>query len=130
MREIEAGFGPWVVRARWPILLVSLVIVGFCAAGMRHLHFTTDYRIFFSPENPGRLAFEALENMFAKNDNVMIILAPRDGDVFSPDMLNLIRELTTRSWQTPYSTRVDSIANFQHTTAADDDLAVRDLIGE
>lgn len=129
MREIEAGFGPWVVRARWPILLVSLVIVGFCAAGMRHLHFTTDYRIFFSPENPERLAFEALENMFAKNDNVMIILAPRDGDVFSPDMLNLIRELTTRSWQTPYSTRVDSIANFQHTTAADDDLAVRDLIG-
>ena len=128
MRDLEAGFGPWVVRARWLILAVSLLIVGVSASGLRHLQFTTDYRIFFSPENPERLAFEALEDMFAKNDNIMVILAPRDGDVFSADMLGLVRELTTRAWQTPYSTRVDSIANFQHTTAVHDDLEVRDLV--
>ena len=128
MRDLEAGFGPWVVRARWLILAASLVIVGVSASGLRHLQFTTDYRIFFSPENPERLAFEALEDMFAKNDNVMVILAPHDADVFSPDMLGLVRELTIRAWQTPYSTRVDSIANFQHTTATHDDLEVRDLI--
>ena len=128
MRELEARFGPWVVGARWVILALGLVVVGVCASGMRHLHFTTDYRIFFSPENPERLAFEALENMFTKNDNVMVILAPRDGDVFTPQILTLVRELTERAWQAPYSTRVDSIANFQHTTALEDDLAVRDLI--
>ena len=128
MQPLEARFGPWVVRARWVILALGLVVVGVCASGLRHLHFTTDYRIFFSPENPERLAFEALENMFTKNDNVMVILAPRGGDVFTPAMLTLVRELTASAWQAPYSTRVDSIVNFQHTTALDDDLAVRDLI--
>ena len=128
MQDFEARFGPWVSRLRWPILVLSLFIVGVCAFSLRHLHFTTDYRIFFSPENPERVAFEMLENTFAKNDNVMNILAPRDGDVFSRDMLNLVRELTASAWHTPYSSRVDSIANFQHTTAHDDDLVVRDLI--
>ena len=36
--------------------------------------------------------------------------------------------LTERAWETPYSTRVDSIANFQHTTAEGDDLSVRNLV--
>ena len=36
--------------------------------------------------------------------------------------------LTEKCWQTPYSTRVDSISNFQHTRADGDDLVVRDLI--
>ena len=36
--------------------------------------------------------------------------------------------LTEHAWQTPYSTRVDSVANFQHTTAHGDDLRVSDLV--
>ncbi len=36
--------------------------------------------------------------------------------------------LTDAAWQTPWTRRVDSLANFQHTTADGDDLYVRDLI--
>ena len=35
-----------------------------------------------------------------------------------------------RSWQTPYSTRVESITNYQHTSAVADDLLVEDLAFE
>ena len=38
--------------------------------------------------------------------------------------------LTNEAWQVPYSIRVDSIANFQHTYAKDDDLIVEDLVTE
>ena len=38
--------------------------------------------------------------------------------------------LTERAWKIPYSTRVDSVTNFQHTTADGDDLLVRDLVDE
>jgi predicted RND superfamily exporter protein len=40
----------------------------------------------------------------------------------------MIAELTELSWQTPYSTRVDSVTNFQHTVAKEDDLLVGDLV--
>jgi len=36
--------------------------------------------------------------------------------------------LTQQAWQTPYSTRVDSVTNFQHTAAENDDLVVGDLV--
>ncbi|MDH3888160.1 MAG: MMPL family transporter, partial [Gammaproteobacteria bacterium] len=44
--------------------------------------------------------------------------------------LNAIARLTEESWQIPYSLRVDSITNYQHTEARDDDLLVDDLVPE
>ncbi|MCG6871354.1 MAG: MMPL family transporter [Gammaproteobacteria bacterium] len=128
MHEFESRFGHWVIRARWPIILLSLVLVLLAASGGRNLSFTTNYRVFFSSDNPQLLAFEALENTYSKNDNVMFVLAPRDGNVFTPRTLKAVQELTHQAWQIPYSTRVDSITNFQHTFAEGDDLIVQDLV--
>ncbi len=128
MHELEARFGHWVLRFRWPIIILSLLLVGLAASGGKNLAFSTSYRIFFSADNPQLLAFEALENMYTKNDNVMFVLAPDDGNVFKPSTLAAVESLTTQAWQLPYSLRVDSISNFQHTEAEEDDLIVRDLV--
>ncbi len=125
-----SGYARWVLTRRWWIIVSTLVLVASTGTGVRYLYFTTDYRVFFSPENPQRVAFETLEDTYAKNDNVMFILAPRDGDVFTPDMLSLIASITERAWLTPYSTRVDSLTNFQYSYAEGDDLVVRDLVSE
>ena len=128
MREFEAGFGELVLRFRWAVIVATLILVGLAASGGQFLKFTNDYRIFFSDDNPQLLAFEALENTFSKNDNVMFVLAPKSGEVFSRQNLAAVEWLTNEAWQTPYSTKVDSISNFQHTQAQADDLMVGDLI--
>ena len=87
-----------------------------------------DARVFFSKDNPHLLALEQLENTYAKLENLLFVLAPRDGEVFTRETLGAVEWLTKESWQTPYSTRVDSISNFQHTSAQGDDLVVHDLI--
>ena len=92
------------------------------------LQFSTNYRIFFSQDNPQLLALEALENTYGKSDNVLFMIVPEDRDATSEQALAAAVWLTERAWQTPYSTRVDSIANFQHTTVDGDDLSVRDLV--
>lgn len=56
------------------------------------------------------------------------VIAPEDGDIFTPQTLSLIQKITVDAWQVPYSSRVDSIANYQHTEAFDDDLLVEDLL--
>ena len=38
--------------------------------------------------------------------------------------------MTEQAWQIPYVIRVDSVTNFQHTSAVEDDLVVEDLINE
>lgn len=130
MDRIETAFGPWVIKQRWWIILFSLLLVGFSAAGGKNLYFTNNYRIFFSEDNPQLLAFEELENTYSKNDNVLIVLEPKDGNVFTRKTLSVIEELTNKLWQVPFSSRVDSITNFQYTVAEGDDLTVGDLVEE
>ena len=128
MRHFEARFGEWVVAARWPIIALALILTAAAAGGALFLKFSTDYRMLFTEDNPQFLAFESLENTYGKSDNVLFMAVPEDGDATSEQALAAAVWLTENAWQTPYSTRVDSIANFQHTTADGDDLFVRALV--
>jgi predicted RND superfamily exporter protein len=124
------SYAAWIVRWRWLVLLLCLASVALLASGGKFLTFTNDYRVFFSEGNPYLEAFENLQDTYTKNDNVLIMLAPRSGNVFTPEVLTALVDLTDRAWQTPYSTRVDSLSNFQHTYAEEDDLVVIDLVEE
>lgn len=116
------------VRWRYAVLLVTILLVAVAASGARFLTFKTDYRVFFSEDNPQLLAFEELQNTYTKTDNVLIVLAPKDGNVFTRETLASVATLTKEAWQLPYSLRVDSLTNYQHTRAEGDDLIVADLV--
>ncbi|HJP36677.1 MAG TPA: hypothetical protein QF901_11880 [Gammaproteobacteria bacterium] len=122
MHQFEAAFARWVVQYRWGIIPVAIFLMMVAAAGARHLHFTSNYRAYFGPDNPQRIAFEELENTYVKNDNLVIVIAPAGGEVFTRESLAIVEEITDRAWQVPYSNRVDSITNFQYTQAEGDDL--------
>jgi predicted RND superfamily exporter protein len=116
------------VKWRWLFALLSLALVLTLASGARFLSFATDYEIWFSDDNPQYLDFSSIQNTYVKSDNVVILLTPKDGEVFSNETLASIEWLTNAAWKIPFSTRVDSLSNFQYTYANDDDLIVEDLI--
>ena len=118
----------FIIKARWFIILFSLALVFLIASGASNIGFSSNYRVFFSADNEQLVAFETLQNTYSKSDNLLIVLEPEDGNVFTRSTLAAIQDLTERSWQLPYSTRVDSITNFQHTEADGDDLVVADLV--
>lgn len=125
---MEKKLGEWVIRYRWLIIVLTVIIAVSIASGGRYLSFSTNYRVFFSDENPELMAFEDLQDTYTKNDNVMLVIAPKNGNVFTRETLGAVKELTEASWQVPYSLRVDSLTNFQHTWAQEDDLIVQDLV--
>lgn len=121
-------YAHWIIRWRWAVIAASILITLGAGFGGQFLSFSTDYRVYFSKENPQLQAFESLQRVFNKEDNIALVLQPDNGDVFQADMLAAIRNLTEKSWQIPYATRVDSISNFQNSTAEEDDLIVDDLV--
>ena len=61
----------------------------------------------------------------------MFGIEPPSKDVFNPETLKIVEELTARGWEMQGSLRVDSLANFQHTqSVGEDDLLVDYLIPE
>jgi uncharacterized protein len=121
-------YGEWLIRWRWAVMAGALLLTLLVASGGRFLAFTTDYRVFFSPENPQLQAFEELQRVYTKADNVMFVITPEGGDPFAPEVLDAIEDLTERAWRIPYALRVDSVSNFQHTYAEYDDMIVEDLV--
>jgi len=123
-------YARFILRHKWAAILLAIAWVAAMGYGARYLTFTTDYRVFFGADNPQLTAFENLQDTYSRNDNVMYVLAPRDGKVFTRETLGAIAWLTEQAWQTPYSTRVESLTNYQHTSADGDDLVVADLAYE
>ena len=128
MERIENWLGGIVVKYRWFLIPALLSLALLSASGMQFLVFSNDSRMFFSKENPQLQALEALERTYTKVENVLYIIVPKSGNIFEPNTLEAIEFLTEEAWKLPFSSRVDSLSNYQHTMAFEDDLVVADLI--
>ncbi|WP_298896905.1 MMPL family transporter [uncultured Psychroserpens sp.] len=116
----------FVIKRKWYVLIASLILaMGLGSQG--NMEFDGDYHVFFSKSNPELEAFDALQEKYTKDDNVILVLSPSNKNVFTKDNLSAIENLTAEAWNTPYSSRVDALTNFQYTSAQGDDLYVDDL---
>ena len=130
MKNIQEALFHLTIRRPFLVIISIILIVCVAAYGASKLTFKSDYRVFFGSENPQLTAFENMQKTFTKNDGIAFIVSPKDGVVFKENVLTAIHALSTESWQIPYTSRVDSITNYQHTTAVGDDLIVKDLVLE
>ncbi|MDH3614212.1 MAG: MMPL family transporter [Gammaproteobacteria bacterium] len=117
-----------VIANRWLVIIGAVLIAGALGSGASKLEFSTNYRVFFSEANPELQAFEELQNTYTKNDNFFFVVESASGEAFDRDTMAAVEELTEAAWQIPYTIRVDSVSNFQHTYATEDDLIVEDLV--
>ena len=117
-----------VIAHRWLVLAAAILVAGLIGSGASRLEFSTNYRVFFSEANPELQAFEELQNTYTKNDNFFFVVEPASGAAFDHNTIAAVEELTEAAWKIPYAIRVDSVSNFQHTYAIEDDLVVEDLV--
>jgi len=117
---------------RWPksAMTACLLLTISFAFGLAQIKIATNYKVYFSAHNPEVLAYENFQSTYTKGDNFFFVLMPKKGDIFANRPLQLAAELTEQAWQLPYSTRVDSLTNFQHSRATGDDLEVSNLVSQ
>ena len=83
MERFEIEFGRWVVKFRWWVISATILLFIVAAYGLGNITFNNDTRVFFSDENPQLKALEELENTYNKFTNILITIAPQNGDVFN-----------------------------------------------
>ncbi|MDQ7050904.1 MAG: MMPL family transporter [Enterobacterales bacterium] len=124
------NFSDKILDNKWLVVLMSIIFVVIASMGAKKLVFKSDYKTFFSSHNKQLNDFLALQNIYSKSDNVAIIVAPKDKNVFTKETLTAIWELTNEAWLMTYSSRVDSVTNFQYSYADGDELIIEDLVLE
>ena len=119
-----------IVRRRWLVAALATLLMLVVTSGARFVGVTNDYRSMFAEDNPQLAAYDALEATFSASNAALIAIAPRRGSVFTRETLGAVEELTEAAWRTPWSTRVDSLTNYSHSEAIDDDLVVEPLVDD
>jgi len=125
---MQLSISDWLVRNRLTLFILSLIALGIVGYGATFLTVKSDYKIFFEPDNPQLVANEMIQARFSPAENVLLVLNPKNGNIFTRHNLQAIEELTAACWEVPYSQRVDSITNYQHSTVDGDELMVDDLV--
>ncbi len=118
----------FILRRRWWVAAFATLLMVLMAAGGDRIIVANDFRELLGEDNPELAALDSLEDTYAASNTVLIAVAPREGSVFTRRTLGAIEELTRAAWETPHSTRVDSLTNYNHTYAEGDDLVVEPLV--
>lgn len=119
-----------VLKHRWLCLTMTVILMLMIASGARNIVITNDYRVLFKDDNPDLLAYESLKDIYAISDQALIAVAPQEGSVFTRERLGAIEALTEAAWLVPYSSRVDSLTNYSHSEAYEDELLVDPLVND
>ena len=123
-------FADFVVNNRIKAAIVTMLMAFAIFAGIPNLKLDTDGRVFMAADNPDKILLDKFEQEFAKDDNLAIIVVPKDGEVFKPETLGAIGAMTEDLWNLPYVRLVNSITRFQNTYADGDMMVVEDLVPE
>jgi predicted RND superfamily exporter protein len=118
----------YIIKHKFVAFLLPIIVVFALTYGAKSLKISNDYHMFFADDNPQLLAFDNLQDTYNKTDNILIALRDTQNSIFTQQNLKAIADISKQAWQTPYSSRVDSLANYQYTFAAGDDLIVSDLV--
>ncbi len=129
-RDQIQRFGEFILRYRWQAFIVALLVCGTMMAGLKDLRFTSNQRIYFSPDNPQNIDLDNLQNQFSQDEGFLLAIDLGPKKVFEQESLKILYEITEESWTIPNSTRVDSIANYMHSIAFEDSLDVNALIDD
>ncbi len=75
-----------VTRRPWRVIGLAVLAIAVAATGVLNLEFSNNYRVFFSPDNPDLVTFENFQATYTKNDNIVFVVHPENGEVFSPEI--------------------------------------------
>ena len=117
-------------RFRIPLFLLSMLLLVISAIGLKNTVLVTDYKEFFNQDDPYLNAYLDLQDNYDGADHITFLIRSEGGSLFTKDTLNTLKVFTEKAWELPFTTRVDSITNYQHSYAEGDNLIVEGLVDE
>ncbi|HXH81548.1 MAG TPA: outer membrane lipoprotein-sorting protein [Candidatus Tectomicrobia bacterium] len=131
LAAVPRRYAAWVVRWRWPVLVLSLLAALALGAFAARQHYHNPYEMWFLPDDPALVEFRQFTRQYGEEDLVVIAFRDPDG-IFTNEALAAILELTERLEATPLVEKVTSVANYQHVQSrpegGDDALSIQDLV--
>lgn len=110
-------------QSKW-YCFFSLILFFTCVIGLGDLKQQAGYRVFFHDGNKDLISQLKKEKDYSSEDQIVFVLESKTGDILSLENLDTIEKITDEAWQIPFSNRVESLTNFQHSKGDEDTLLI------
>jgi len=123
-------FSNTIIDKPWVTLIIVLLAFAGMAQYIVDVRPSVSYKDMLGKDHPKYIDYDLIQREYTRDDSLLVLVEAQDGNAFDDKTLMAVRRLTDLLWKTPYSIRVDSITNFQHSYAIGDELIVGDLVPE
>lgn len=127
MKNLISKVSRYLVDNPKKLIVLSLLQVVLLGLGVSYLKADFTYRIWLAPNDPLLLAFDRFEETFGNDDSLVLLVHSPNG-IFDQESMKVLSELTEKLWLVPDILRVESLVNFQWTSAKDDEILIEDFI--
>lgn len=86
-------FAAQVVRLRWLVLLLVVVLTAALLSQVRNLRIVVDPNTMLPQQHPYVVGTQLAEQVFGTNYMLVIAVAPREGTVYEPDVVERVRRI-------------------------------------
>ena len=95
------GYIGWVLRYRWLVIALTVVITGLAISQARNLRVIIDPNTMLPQSHPYVSTTLKVEKIFGSKYIVVIGVTPKSGDIYQPAVLAKIQRITSALLQTP-----------------------------
>jgi predicted RND superfamily exporter protein len=124
--KIEKGFqylGIRVIRFRWAILLMTVVVIGLAAAQLPKLSIATSVESMFTRHDPSLTDYQRFRGQFGRDEEIVLLIS--SADIFSLEFLTTLKQFHEDLENSlPLLKEVRSLANAPYIEPVDSGLSV------
>jgi predicted RND superfamily exporter protein len=129
-KRIESMFEAWtrfIIRFRFPVLLLVLVPTFLIASQVRNLTIDTSNEGLLHPDDPILTSYNEFRDQFGRDD--LLVLAIKSENIFTIPFLTKLKKLHDRlEAEVPHVNDITSMVNARDTRGQGDTLLVDDLL--
>ena len=117
MNKFPTMFANLVVNNRIKVLIITLILIAISIGSIvaRPLGYNNSNEMWFLPGDPNLLAFEKLQTLFGDSEYLIVGISARDKDidVFDPETIKMIDQISTMLEDHEVVTQVRSLSKYQ-----------------
>ncbi len=129
-RKIEKGFyylGIRVIRYRWAILLMTLVVAGLAVTQLPKLSIATSVESMFTQHDPMLTDYQRFRSQFGRDENIVLLIS--SSHIFSVEFLATLKQFHADLENSlPLLKEVRSLVNAPYIEPVDGSLRVRGFL--
>jgi predicted RND superfamily exporter protein len=95
------GYTGWILRYRWAVIALTLVITALAISQARNLRIIIDPNTMLPQSHPYVATTLRVEHVFGSKYVVVIGVTPKAGDIYQPAVLERVQHITAALMQTP-----------------------------